>query len=53
MLLEQNNFSTLSLKKKTRFMGYKYPLNYLGKSITISILNKNTFLISEHLSYQN
>jgi hypothetical protein len=52
MLSGQNNFPTLSLKKKIRFMGYKYSLNP-DKKFIISILNKNTFLISEHLSYQN
>jgi hypothetical protein len=52
MLLGQNNFPTLSLKKKTRFMGYKYSLNP-GKRFIISVIDKNTLLISEHLSYQN
>jgi hypothetical protein len=32
---------------------YKYKMNRPGSGFTISILNENTFLILEHLSYQN
>jgi hypothetical protein len=34
-------------------MDYKYLMYHTCKEFTIYILNKNTFLISEYLSYQN
>jgi hypothetical protein len=38
MLSRQNNFLTLSLHKKTRFMSYKYLINFSSSKFTISIL---------------
>lgn len=37
MLWGQNNILAASLKQKTKFVNYKYSLNYLSKTFTIYI----------------
>lgn len=52
MLSGENDILALHSSKTTMFKSYKYLLNH-KEFITISILYKNTFLIPEHLPYQN
>ena len=49
MILRKNDFSSSHLRKMTRLMGYKYPMNLLNSRFTIFILYR-IYIFGESLS---